>query len=230
MILYKTLKKGLKSGYDSMQWRRNQWYKIEGKLGMCNNGFHASKRIVDAMQYVTPAIIARVEVRGDHLEDTNKQCWSEMRIVKTWRWTKKDSVALAIFAAELVIDDFEKEHPDDKYPREVIETAKRWLKNPTKKNLSAVSIAADAMVWSDVKGAAIVELVARIITWPANFAREAVSISMTWAAKAAVKAVRSAACSVACSAEDAEWNEVMDKCEEFIRSRLSIKTEDYQGG
>lgn len=50
-----------------------------------------------------------------------------MRIVKAYKWTPQDSVKLAIYSAELVIDIFEKQYPDDKRPRLAIEAAKAYL-------------------------------------------------------------------------------------------------------
>jgi len=47
-----------------------------------------------------------------------------MRVIKTYQWKKEDSVKLAIFAAEQVIEIYEKKYPNDKRPREAIEAAK----------------------------------------------------------------------------------------------------------
>src|SRR3990167_4661419 len=55
---------------------------------------------------------------------------------------KIQCVKYAVFAAEQVIDIFEKKCPDDKRPREAIEAAKRWLGDPSDKNKAAA--AADA--------------------------------------------------------------------------------------
>ena len=74
----------------------------------------------------------------------DKECFQKMRIVKAYRWTKEDSVKLAIFAAELVIDIFEKQYPDDKRPRMAIEAAKKWLDNPTADTARAAADAAAA--------------------------------------------------------------------------------------
>ena len=74
----------------------------------------------------------------------DKECWSEMRIVKAWHWKKEDSVELAIFAAEEVLHIFEKKYPNDKRPREAIEAAKAYLKDPTDKNKKAARAAAEA--------------------------------------------------------------------------------------
>ena len=43
---------------------------------------------------------------------------------------KIEAVKVAVFAAELVIDIFEKEYPDDKRPRKAIEAAVAWIDNP----------------------------------------------------------------------------------------------------
>ena len=57
-----------------------------------------------------------------------------MKLVKVWKWQKKDSVAIAIYSAELCLENFEKVFPNDKRPREAINAAKRWLENPTEEN------------------------------------------------------------------------------------------------
>ena len=64
-----------------------------------------------------------------------------MRIVEAYSWTKKDSVALAIFSAELCLKEFEKLYPDDKRPREAIEAARAVLLHDTAKNRSAAGSA-----------------------------------------------------------------------------------------
>ena len=92
-----------------------------------------------------------MEAEGESDKEKDKQAWSKMRIVKAYEWTKEDSVALAIFSAELCIKNFEKECPDDKRPREAIEAAKKWLKDPTEENESA----AESAAWSAAESAAV---------------------------------------------------------------------------
>src|SRR3990167_2175163 len=89
-----------------------------------------------------------------------------MRIIKWKKWTKKDSVSLAIFSAELVLDNFEKKYPDDKRPREAIEAAKAVLKNDNEKTRDAASAAASA-VWSAAAGAASAASAAASAVWSA---------------------------------------------------------------
>src|SRR3990167_2648382 len=145
-ILYKSLPKNLKP--NGHKFVVGKWYKIDEPLDICHVGFHASKNIIDAMGYVPAEVVARVKVRGKGLIQDDKECWSEMMLEKTYKWTKKDSVSLAIFSAELVLNNFEKKYPDDKRPRQAIEAAKRVLKNDTAKNRSAAWSAARSAAWS----------------------------------------------------------------------------------
>ena len=150
--LYKflNLKDGkIVSNYDlNYVWKIGEWKKAEGEIKCCNNGFHASKDILDALDFVKGGILAEVEVKGESDKEKDKQAWSEMRIIKAYEWTKQDSVALSIFSAELCIRNFEKSYPDDKRPREAIEGARKWLKEPTKENKSAARSAAWSAAWS----------------------------------------------------------------------------------
>ena len=138
--LYKFLRTGLKSDSGKHTWEIGKWYK-EDKIDICNSGFHASKTPLQAMRYVGGEILAKVSVRGKSIIEDDKECWSEMKIIKAWHWTKKDSVELAIFSAELCLSNFEKVYPDDKRPRLAIKAAKEWLKNPNKENESAAKAA-----------------------------------------------------------------------------------------
>lgn len=143
--LYKFLRTGLKSQNGGHEWKIGEWYK-EDKVNICNQGFHASKTPLQALGYVPGEIVALVEVRGQSIIEDDKECWSEMRIVKAWNWEKKDSVALSIFAAEQVLKNYEKKYPNDKRPREAIEAVKKVLADDTEENRSA---ARSAAAWSE---------------------------------------------------------------------------------
>jgi len=191
--LYKALRAGMKSQYDGHKWKIGTWYKTEC-TELCR-GFNCSRRIIDAMQYVNMEILAEVEASGKTYYGDDKQTSEEMQIVKAWKWEKKDSVALAIYSAELVIDNFEKEYPDDKRPRKAIEAARRWLKEPTQENESA-SRFAESAAWS--------------AAWSA-------------AGSAAGSAAESAARSAAESAARSE--KILDKCERWIKRRIKTLEE-----
>lgn len=138
-ILYKSLPANLAP--HNFQYKVGKWYKEEN-IEICEKGFHASERAIDAMSYVNCEILAKVEVRGECQKEKDKQCWSEIKILKTYKWTKKDSLALAIYSAELCLENFEKEFPDDDRPRKAIEAAKAVLKKDTQKNRDAARSAA----------------------------------------------------------------------------------------
>jgi hypothetical protein len=124
MKLWKSYKAGFKNEHGNIKWELNKWFHEEGKIEKCKNGFHASVLPLDAMRFVNCEIIARVSVKGESDFEDDKQAWSDMKIDKAYYWRKEDSVALSIYAAELCINNFEKEFPDDKRPRKAIEAAK----------------------------------------------------------------------------------------------------------
>jgi hypothetical protein len=127
-ILWKFMRTGLKSDNgENRNWKIGVWRK-ENDIDICNVGFHASKTPLQALNYVKGEIIARVEVKGKSIIQEDKQCWSEMRIIKAYHWKREDSISLAIYSAELVLDIFEKKYPENNRPRKAIEAAKNYLK------------------------------------------------------------------------------------------------------
>lgn len=168
---WKFLREGLKSNSGNLTWKIGKWEKCGAELSMCNHGLHCSKEINQAFSFVSGEVLAKVEVKGKKLVDDDKECYSDMRIVKAWKWTKKDSVSLAIYAAELVIGIYEKKYPKDDRPRKAIEAAKNWLKHPTKKN----KIAANAAVYaaSNAANAAVNAANAAYAAYAANAANAA---------------------------------------------------------
>jgi len=149
---FKFVRTGLKSDHGGFQWEVGKWYKTEC-LELCH-GFNCSDRIIDAMSHVAGEILCEVEVKGKHFIGDDKSTWEEMRIVKAWNWTKNDSVSLSIFAAELVLKNFESIFPADDRPRKAIEAAKKYLENPTEDNRSAARSAAESAAWSAARSAA----------------------------------------------------------------------------
>ena len=68
--------------------------------------------------------------------------WANWLIVRLLK--RADKIRYAIYAAEQVIDIYERKYPDDKRPRQAIEAAKTYLNNPTKANKRAAAAAAAA--------------------------------------------------------------------------------------
>ena len=144
--MYKFLREGLKSENGKCKWEIGKWKKVKS-IKMCEKGFHCSQTKYQAFSYVQGELLAEVEVRGKSQKQNDKEVWSEMRLIKVWKWQKKDSVALAIFSAEQCLKNFEKVYPKDKRPRQAIQAAKKWLKNPTEENESA-AWSAESAAWS----------------------------------------------------------------------------------
>ena len=207
MKRYKFLRKGNKSENGDFKWKLGEWYTHNGELEMCNAGFHCSKGIYQAFSYVQGEVLAEVEVKGKHQTQKDKEVWEKMRVAKTYKWSKRDSVLLSVYAAYLCLDNFEKVYPDDKRPRQAIEAAERYVKSPTKKNQIAAESARSA-----ARSAAES---ARSAAWSA--ARSAES-----AARSAARSAESAAWS-ARSAESAVYKKLDKWCLLHIKNLQEIK-------
>jgi len=203
---WKFLRKGLKSDSGNTKWKIGEWSKPIKNLEMCQSGYHCSKEIYQAFSYVQGEILALVECRGKHESQEDKETWETLKIVKAYKWQKKDSVALSIYAAELCIDNFEKKYPEDKKPREAIEAAKKFLKYPTKANRSAAWSAAES-AWS--------------AAWSAAESARSAAWSAAWSA---AESARSAAES-ARSARSAAWSAVIKKISKWMDKRLLVLKE-----
>ena len=99
-------------------------------------------------------------------------------------------VSYAVYAAEQVIDIYEKKYPDDKRPRKAIEAAKACIKNPSAKNKEAAGWAA---AWAAGAAARAAEAAARAAGWAAEAAARAAEAAARaagaagWAAAAAMQ-------------------------------------------
>ena len=182
-----------KSG--DMVWRIGEWQHVDGKIVLCEKGLHASKTIYDAFSYVQGSVLAKVETKGKHDDDKNKSAYSDMRIIEAYKWTKKDSVSLAIFSAELCLKEFEKLYPDDDRPRKAIDAARAVLAHDTAKNRSAA--------WSAAESAGSA---AESATWSATW-------SAAWSAGSAAESAGSAA-------ESAAWSAAIKKIDAWFKKRI----------
>ena len=201
---YKFLRTGYKSEIGDHKWKVGKWYEYDGDIEMCESGFHCSKGIYQAFSHVQGEILAEVEVAGKHEVQDDKEVWEKMRVVRSWKWTKKDSILLAIFAARLVLKNFEKEFPNDDRPRKAIEAAEAYAKNPTKKNREAAKTAesaAESAAW-------VAESVAES-AWAEAWATAKSAAKAAWAARStarlATRATAWAAAKATESATESAW-------------------------
>ena len=214
--------KNIVSENGNEKWTIGEWKTWEGELKLCETGYHCSPTMYYASSYIQGEVLAEVETKGKKLDDEDKTCNESMKIVKAWKWTRKDSLSLAIYAAEKVLSNFEKEFPNDKRPREAIEAAKKVLFKDTKKNRDAVRSAA----WS-------AESAARSVAWSAAWSAESAAWSAAWSAESAAwsaarsvawSAARSVAWSAESAARSAAWSAAesafLNDIEKWFKNRV----------
>ena len=102
---------------------------------------------------------ARDEVKVlEHLIAEEKNDWANWLIVR--RMERTQYIQYAIFAAEQVIENYEKQYPDDNRPRLAIEAARRCLTDDSEAAASAAYSAASA-----ADSAALIEMQKKILTY-----------------------------------------------------------------
>jgi hypothetical protein len=135
---------GIHSFCGTQIWRLHEWNHHSGSIELCSKGLHSSKKINEAFAYLPGDILARVEVKGDSVAASDQDAWSDMRILRAYRWASLESVALAIFAAEQAIGIFEAGFPDDARPRRAVDAARQYLSEPSQANAFAAARATAA--------------------------------------------------------------------------------------
>jgi len=121
-------------------------------------------------------------------------------------FNKRQSVQMAIFAAEQVIDIYEKKYPDNKKPREAIEAARKVLENDTEENRNAAYAAAYAA--ADTADAAYAAAADAAYAAADDAAAAAAAAYAAYAAYAAAYAAYAAAADAAYAAADAKRKEM----------------------
>ena len=142
---------------------------------------------------------------------------------------KKQRVQFAVYCAELVIDNFEKEYPDDDWPRKAIEVAKRYINNQTQESAAVCS---SSSVISKTNSAAAYAAAASgtearsDARFAAAYAADAAAYAAGAAAdarSAAVYAARSAANAADRSAAAAIRSETIYKCAHYGMQILGLE-------
>jgi hypothetical protein len=213
--LYKFLRTGLKSEHGNHTWEIGKWYEVQGEVVPRYNGFHGSVEPLDALHYVKGEILAIVEVDGYHVSENDKQAWQKMRIVDARVWDKRDSVALAVFCAQMVLAIFESRYPQDKRPRKAIEAAAKWISSDKNHAAAAAdtdaytaAAAATAAAYTDAARAAYADAAAAAAA--AYTAAAAAAYTATAAADAAYTAAYTAAARAAYAADAAAYTAAAD--------------------
>jgi len=120
----------------------------------------------------------------------NQLDWANWLIVRVMDYSQY--VSYAVYAAEQVIDIFEKEFPDDKRPREAIEAAKKCIENPSEENKKEAAMAAARAADSAARAAYWAACAACAASAADSAARGAVNAADSAADRSAYRAARAA--------------------------------------
>ena len=205
---YKFLQQDLTSRNDPkhVKWVVKEWRKHSGPLEMCQAGFHASETPLDSLNYVYGDRWFKIEAKGKLLKDSGKFVAEQMRLVKELP-TKLITVRFAVACARHTLDKFEVKYPEDKRPREALDAAEAWVKDPSEANRSAAWSAARSAASAAESAAWSAASAAESAAWSAASAAESAAWSAAEsAAWSAASAARSAARSAASAAESAAWS------------------------
>lgn len=180
-------------------WMPGGWMPvIKGKLVACVKGYHICKDS-HVIKWLDTEIYA-VEYEGKIFEYPDKCVARKCRLLRKYeKWDERTQRLFACDCAENVLRFYVDKYPDDKRPREAIETARRYANgNATKEELTVVRDAARAardaawVLWA-AAGAA-----SRAARDAARAAGDAAWVSRaaagaSWAAAGASRAARDAA-------------------------------------
>ena len=185
---YRFVNGNLKSKHGKVKWELGKWNKLDNgePLQLCQNGFHASQRPIDSLNYIFGTRWFECEARGEILKDIDKFCATEMRLVR--EIPTKVIRQFAIDCAWRVLHIFEEKYPDDKRPRKALEAAQVYLNNPTKVNKDKLDAAGDAAWAAGDAARAATWAAARAATWAAGAAAWAAARAAAWAAGDAARA------------------------------------------
>jgi len=132
--------------------------------------------------------------------------------------THQEQVQFAIYCARRSLPNFERQHPDDKRPREAVDAAEAWLSDPSEENrkrAESAEYAARSAAWS-------AKYAARSAAWSAEYAARSAAWSAKYAARSAALSAEYAA-SAALSAESAESAESAARQSQIEDLRKIIK-------
>ena len=188
------------SAHGDQEWEIGKEYSVSGKVEACENGFHASETIVQALSYVNGNVLAVVTASGDSDNRYDKVYYRSITIKRAYHWRLEDSIALAIYAAEQVVGIFEDEYPNDPRPRDAIKAAKAYLRcihNGTEVSAYAATNAeraaynsARAATYARAADSAYAAIAAAYAACAVDAARDACADNAARAARAAADAAR----------------------------------------
>lgn len=137
---------------------------VQGDLELCENGYHLTD--TDHLLDWLNATIYEAEPSEELIEGDDKIVCRSVRLLRKMHWDDRIARLFACDCVERVLPIYEKEYPDDKRPRHVIEVARLFAEGKTSdRELAAARDAAWAAAWGAAWGAA--RAAARVAAWVA---------------------------------------------------------------
>ena len=130
-------------------------YTYEGEIKICESGYHASHRLIDALRYAPGAQISRVECWGDVREEDDKLVARNRTVL----WTIDATMILHEFACMVAEIALSKVVNPDPRSLAAVEAKRKWMKGEiSDKELDAARCAArsaaESAAWSAAGSAA----------------------------------------------------------------------------
>ena len=99
-------------------------YTYEGEVKICKSGYHASRRLIDALRYAPGAQISRVECWGDVKEQDDKLVARNRTVL----WTLDATMILHEFACRVAEIALSKVTNPDPRSLAAIKAKRKWMK------------------------------------------------------------------------------------------------------
>ena len=177
-------------------WKEGETRTLDGEIGICAHGYHASRTAWDALQFAPGPVLCLVEVEPVE-EHTEKLVSRSRRLIKAVN-AERELREFAADCAERVLHFHEEAYPGDQRPRAAIATARAYARGEaTDGELGAARDAAYAAAYAAYDA----EYAAAYAAYDA--ARAAADAADDAARAAAYAAARGAARAAAYAAYDA---------------------------
>lgn len=119
-------------------------YHHNGLMVMCDQGYHASERLIDALRYAPGSQLSRVEVWGDVDKQDDKIVGRNRKVL----WTMDATKILHLFACDVAEKALAKIDNPDPRSLAAVKTKRRWLDGKaTDEELSAAYMEARAAAY-----------------------------------------------------------------------------------
>ena len=184
---------------------RPRLYTMRKPIVMCAVGYHASERILDALEYAPGSVISRVEVSGKILREEDKLCASRRRVL----WSLDIAPVLHEFACRVAEQALRTHRVTHRAAWAAIEAKRAWLRGEI--DDEALSTAR-YVAWSAAASAA----------WNAAWSARAAA----WSAASTAMDAAAAAAAAAATAAGADQNELLTRMVEEQRKTVEAVEEE----